>query len=260
MNQTFLPRFCSRTGQRCLPEGLRSTPAIFCTLGLLSLTMTNSAAAQETLLRTLTVTGHGVEMIPTTATQVQLGVEIQGQSAMGVQQEVAKRSSAVVELLRSRNVDKLQTTGIRLNPIYSYENNVQRLTGYSAANTVSFRTSTEQAGRLLDDAVKAGATRIEGVSFTASDSAIATAQKQALRQATQDAQQQADAVLSSLNLTRKDIVNIQVDGATPPSPRPLIEMDSAFTGRDRLTTRLATTQLIPSEQQVQASVTLQISY
>lgn len=256
MNPTFLPRFCSRTGQRRLPQVLRSTPAIFCAVGFLSLTMTNSAVAQEKLLRTLTVTGRGVEMIPTTATQVQLGVEIQGQSATGVQQEAAKRSSAVVELLRSRNVEKLQTTGIRLNPIYSYENKAQRLTGYSATNTVSFRTSTEQAGKLLDDAINAGATRIEGVSFTASDSAIAAAQKQALRKATQDAQQQADAVLGELNLTRKDIVNIQVNSVTPTMPL-LEEVGSGYAARN---ISVADTPVIGSEQQVQASVMLRISY
>ena len=255
MNQTFIPRFCSRTGQRRLPRGVHSTPVIFFVVGLLSVTMTNSAIAQEKLLRTLTVTGRGVERIPTTATQVQLGVEIQGQSATGVQQEVAKRASAVVDLLRSRNVEKLQTTGSRLNPIYSYENNVQRLTGYSATNTVSFRTSPEQAGKLLDESIKAGATRIEGVSFTASDSAIATAQKQALRQATQDAQQQTDAVLSALNLTRKDIVNIQINGATPPPPMPLLER-----GGGDLSLKAANTPIISGEQEVQASVTLQISY
>lgn len=253
MNQTFLPRFCSRTGQQLLLQCLRYTPAIFFAVGLLSLTMTNSAMAQEKLLRTLTVTGRGVERIPTTATQVQLGVEIQGQSATGVQQEVAKRASAVVELLRSRNVEQLQTTGIRLNPIYNYENNAQRLTGYSATNTVSFRTSTEQAGKLLDESIKAGATRIEGVSFTASDSAIAAAQKQALRQATQDAQQQADAVLDALNLTRKDIVNIQVDGATSQPPMPVLE-------RAALSSKVADTPVVGGEQQIQGSVTLQISY
>ena len=253
MHQTCLPRLCSRTSQRRLPHVLCSTPAIVFSVGLLSLMMTNSAIAQEKLLRTLTVTGRGVERISTTAAEVQLGVEIQGQSATSVQQEVAKRSSAVVELLRSRNVEKLQTTGIRLNPIYSYENQVQRLTGYSAVNTVSFRTSTEQTGKLLDDAVKVGATRIEGVSFTASDSAIATAQKQALRQATQDAQQQADAVLSSLNLTRKDIVNIQVNDTTSPPPMPVLE-------RSAFSSKAADTPVVGGEQQVQASVTLQISY
>ncbi|HEY9633674.1 MAG TPA: SIMPL domain-containing protein [Coleofasciculaceae cyanobacterium] len=245
MNQTFLLGNHSRIGQWLQAMSL--------VVGLLSVTLSNPAIAQEKLVRTVTVTGQGVEFIPTTMAQVQLGVEVQGKTATDVQQEAARRSASVVELLRSRNVEKLQTTGIRLNPIYSYENNVQRLTSYSASNIVSFRTSTEQAGVLLDQAVQAGATRIDSVSFTGSESAIAAAQKQALRQATQDAQQQADAVLSTLNLTRKDIVNIQINGATPPPPMPVLE-------RAALASKAADTPVIGGEQQVQASVTLQISY
>jgi uncharacterized protein YggE len=230
-------------------------PTVSLMVGLLTLSVTQPTLAQEKLLRTLTVTGRGVESIATTKTQVQLGVEVQGKTATEVQQEVARRSSAVVELLRSRNVEKLETTGIRLNPVYRSENNkAPQITGYSGTNTVSFSASTEQAGKLLDDAVQVGATRIDGISFTASDEAIASAQKQALREATQEAQQQADAVLNTLNLTRKDIVSIQLNGATPPSPMPL------FTGKDVLESRLATSPIIGGEQEVQASVTLQISY
>ncbi|MCA1993523.1 MAG: SIMPL domain-containing protein, partial [Coleofasciculus sp. S288] len=186
MNQIYLSRYRNQT------TGLLQ--AISLSVGLMSMALTNPAIAQEQPLRTLNVTGQGVVMIPTTTAQVQLGVEVQGSTAQGVQQEVAQRSSAVVELLRSRNVEKLQTTGIRLNPIYSYENNLQRLTGYSASNTVSFRVPTERAGTLLDDAVQAGATRIDSVNFTAPDEAINAAQEQALRQATQDAQRQANVV------------------------------------------------------------------
>ena len=159
----------------------------------------------------------------------------------------------MVAFLRSRNVEKLQTTGISLNPIYSYNNNVQRLTGYSATNTVSFRINTEQTGTLLDDAVKAGATRIDSISFVASDTAIAAAQKQALRKATQDAQQQANAVLSVLNLTSKEVVSIQLNIANPPQPSPLYLREASA---DKSTT----TPVIGGEQQVEASVTLQISY
>ena len=249
MNQTYLSHYCHRVGNRW------STVSVL--VGLLTLTLTNAVFAQEKLLRTLTVTGRGIESIPTTKTRVQLGVEVQGKTATEVQQEAARRSSAVVELLRSRNVEKLETTGIRLNPIYSYENNVQRLTSYSATNTVSFRTSTEQAGKLLDDAVQAGATRIDSVSFTASDDAIAAAQKQALREATQDAQSQADAVLSTLNLTRKDIVSIQVNGATPLQ---LMPVDLRYGGGIRSADGVSQTPILGGEQQVQASVTLQMSY
>lgn len=246
MTQMFLSRFRSQVGQQL--------QTVVFVVGIVVMGMGNSAMAQERLLRTLTVSGSGVERIATTMSQIQLGVEIQGKTAQEVQEELARRSSAVVELLRSRNVEKLQTTGIQLNPVYSYEDNVQRLKGYSGTNTVSFRVANERAGSILDDAVKAGATRIDGVSFTASETAIATAQKQALREATQDAQEQADAVLSVLNLSRKDIVNIQINGATPPSPM-LVRLEKNIAANE-----IAQTPVIGGEQEIQASVTLQISY
>lgn len=105
----------------------------------------------------------------------------------------------------------------------------------------------------MDEAVKAGATRIDGVSFIASDAAIATAQKAALREATQEARSQADAVLSSLGFTAQEIVGIQVNGAYAPPPRPVPMAEMAKQD-------FAATPVIGGEQQVEASVTLQISY
>lgn len=226
------------------------------TTGLLSLVAVNPALAQEKMLRTLTVTGRGTELVTTTLSQVRLGVEAQGNTADAVQQEVARRSNSIVSLLKSRNVDKLETTGITLSPVYRYDNGKQTITGYSASNIVSFRIATDKAGTLLDDAVKAGATRIDGVSFVASDAAIAAAQKVALREATQDAQAQADAVFSALGLTRREIVGIQVNGAFVPPPRPVPFAADALESR----VAKAPTPVIGGEQQVEASVTLQINY
>ncbi|MCY7321953.1 MAG: SIMPL domain-containing protein [Phormidesmis sp. CAN_BIN36] len=223
-------------------------------LGLMSLSTISPALAQEKVLRTLTVTGNGVEAIATTITQVRLGVDAQGKTANEVQEAVARRSNAVVTLLKSRSVEKLETTGINLNPVYSYDNNRQKLEGYGASNTVSFRVSTEKAGTLLDDAVKAGASRIDGVSFVAADEAITAAQKLALRKATQDAQSQADAVFSALNLTRKEIVSVQINGASAPVPL------MADTARFRVAASQAPTPVVGGEQRVEGSVTLQISY
>ncbi|MDZ8055252.1 MAG: SIMPL domain-containing protein [Aulosira sp. ZfuVER01] len=214
------------------------------------------AQEKEKLWRTLTVSGRGMETIPTTLSLVSLGVEIQSKTAEEVQQEAARRSSAVVALLKSRNVEKLQTTGIRLNPVYSYTNNVQRITGYAASNTVSFRIATEKAGTLLDDAVKAGATQINGISFVATDEAIASAQKQALREATQDAQAQAEAVFGALGLKSKEVVNIQVNNASTPPPHPLLMRAEAM----KVSNADVSTPVVGGEQQVEASVTLQISY
>ncbi|MFM2064765.1 MAG: hypothetical protein RLZZ507_4436 [Cyanobacteriota bacterium] len=218
-------------------------------------TLPASAEEKEKLWRTLTVSGRGVETIATTLSQVSLGVEVQGKTAQEVQKEAARRSSAVVDLLKSRNVQKLETTGVRLNPVYSYTNNVQKITGYAASNTVSFRFPTDQVGSLLDEAVKTGATQINGISFVATDEAISNAQKQALKKATQDAQQQADAVFSTLGLQPKEIVSIQINGATPPPPPMLQRVEIA-----KANLADASTPIVGGEQEVQASVTLQISY
>ncbi|MBD2593469.1 SIMPL domain-containing protein [Nostoc spongiaeforme FACHB-130] len=246
MSRTALSgsQFCARKFWKSLPLAL-----------LLFVTMALPASAQEKekLWRTLTVSGRGMESIPTTLSLVNLGVEIQGKTAQEVQQEAAKRSSAVVALLKSRNVEKLETTGIRLNPVYSYTNNVQRITGYAAVNNVSFRIPTEKAGTLLDDAVKAGATQINGVSFIASDEAISAAREVALKEATQDAQKQADAVLSSLGLKSKEIVSIQVNNASAPPPV-FLRAQAAKVAED------VSTPVVGGEQDVEASVTLQISY
>lgn len=233
-------------------------------VGLLSVFLGGVVVAQEQrqiptqLMRTVTVSGRGVESIPATIAQVSLGVEAQGKTAQEVQEEVARRSSAVVELLRSRNVEKLQTTGIRLNPNYSYENNVQRLIGYIAVNTVSFRIDTQRIGNLLDEAVKAGATRIDGISFVAADSAIAKAQEQALQKATLDAQRQANAVLATLNLKPQEVVNIQVNGAAVPPIAFRVRAAAPPVGD--MAINEVSTPVVGGEQQVEASVTLQIRY
>lgn len=212
-----------------------------------------NAQEQQQILQTLTVTGRGIESIPTTLAVVNLGVEVQGKTAQEVQAQVARQSSAVVKLLQERQVEELETTGIRLTPNYSYSNDTQRLTGYTATNTVSFRIDTAKAGSLIDDAVQAGATRIDGISFIATDEAISAAQQVALRQATADAQKQAQAVLDALNLTSRSIVSIQINHASAPSP---IRLDQPAFAR----AESAPTPVLGGEQQVEASVTLQIRY
>jgi uncharacterized protein YggE len=229
------------------------TLAIPIAVGVASVSMMRPAIAQEQVVNTLTVSGQGMESVQTTITQVRLGVEADGDTAEAVQEEVARRSNAVVELLRSRNVSQLQTTGISLSPRYDYSGDTRRLVGYQGSNMVSFEVPTEAAGELLDDAVRAGASRIDGVNFIASDEAIAAAREVALQEASQDALAQADAVLSSLGLTRRNIISIQVGNATPPPP---VTLRSA----EAFAADAAPTPVVGGEQEIRASVTLQISY
>jgi uncharacterized protein YggE len=212
---------------------------------------------EQMLRRTVTVTGRKVETIPATLAEIVLSVELQAKTAQQAQQEVARRSSAVVSLLKTRKVEKLRTTSVTLNPVYSYQNNVQRLIGYSASNTVSFLTAAADAGSILDEAVRTGATQISIIGFVPTDEGIAQAQKQALKEAALQAQQQANAVFSALGLQAKEVVSIQINSAdSVPPPRPLYRAETVKLPQQDF----STSPVEAGEQQVEASVTLEISY
>jgi len=211
-----------------------------------------SAAIAQAAERTLTVTGQGLVEVPTTLSQVSLGVEVQAPSASAAQQTVAQRAAAVINLLRSQKVEKLQTTRIDLQPVYDNRNQEQRLVGYQATNIVSFQAPVGQVGNVLDTAIRAGATRIDGISFIATAAELEQAQAEALRRATADARQQAAVVLAALGLTEQGITAIQI-GQNVAIPTPVNQrfMASALP---------AETPVLAGDQVVRASVTLQIRY
>lgn len=198
---------------------------------------------------TLTVTGRGVETVPTTRVQVRLGVEMQGRTASRVQQLVAQRSTAVVELLQSREVEQLQTTGVSLQP--AYDSDRSQTSGFIGTNLVSFCTALEHVGALLDAAVDAGATRIDQIDWLAADEALKEARQAALQRATQDGLIQAQAVLDALQFNQGEIISIEVHEAGS-SPGFAMRMKAA-PGQDL-------TPILQHPQQVQVSVILQISY
>jgi uncharacterized protein len=207
--------------------------------------------------RTLTASGRGIVTIPTTLSQIRLAIEASAKTPNNAQQEAARRSTRVMNYLKTQQVEKLQTTGINLNPTYIYPSNSNpQITGYTATNSISFRVTTDRAGAILDAAVKSGATRIDGVSFVASEQAISTAQLQALKQATQDAQRQGDAVLEALNFKRKEVIGIQINSTSNPAPIPV----SAEMMRAKVADAQPTTPVVGGEQQVEAAVTLDIGY
>ena len=221
------------------------------------LTGATSPADTETT-RILEVTGQGEVTVPTTLTQVQLGVQVQGETAAEVQEEAAQRSTAVVDVLENLGVQELQTTSIQLNPVYSYEDGTQTLTGYEARNTLQFELATEEAGAAIDTAIEAGANVVQNISFTASDEALEQARLQVLSEAIEDAQAQAEAVFSALQLNPGEIVDIDINSASNPSPSPLLfDVDArslAASGFD------ATTPIIGAPQTIEASVSLDILY
>ena len=225
--------------------------------GLICLGSATRVLADEALLRTITVTGLGQESIATSLSQVRLGVEVRGETADEVQEKMTSRTTQVVNYLQNKQVTQLTTTGIYLQPQYDYSDGGSRLVGYVATNTVSFEVPTELAGGIMDGAVKSGATRIDGLTFRATDEAIAAAENIALGEASQDAKTQAEVVLESLGLTSQGIVQIQINGSNQYNPY-LYNQQSATRSSVAADTSFAPVQ--GGEQTVNASVTLTIRY
>ena len=204
--------------------------------------------------RILEVTGQGRVSIPTDIASVELGIQVQGQTATEVQQQLAQRSTAVVNVLQNLGVQELQTTGLRLNPVYRFENNTQILTGFEASNTLQFELPTDRAGAAIDSAIQAGANLVQNISFTASDTALQEARLQALNAAVQDAQIQANTVLNTLQLTSGEIIDIDIISVEAPPPSSLRVGASEALAFD------ATTPVLGGPQTLEASVALDILY
>ncbi|MEH2204141.1 MAG: SIMPL domain-containing protein [Nostoc sp.] len=204
----------------------------------------------------LEVTGKGEVSVATTLTEVQLGIKVQAKTATAVQEQVAQRSTAVVDVLRKLGAKELQTISIQLNPVYSYENGTQTLTGFEGLNTLQFELPTNQSGAAIDKAIQAGANVIQNISFTASDEVLQQARLQVLSEAVKDAKAQAQAVFSTLQLTPGQIIDIDINSDDNPRPSPLVSNLTA----DRVSAAASTTPIIGGSQTIEASVSLDIGY
>lgn len=208
-------------------------------------------AMAETPANTLTVTGQGDRSIPTTKARVMIAIEVEAKTAQEVQAEVARRSNAVINELKNLKVEKLQTTNISLNPKIEFENNKQRQVGFVGEAAMSFVTTIDRSGLTIDRAIATGANRISQITFSAEDETVEAARNFALQDAVKDAQQQANAILSSLNLKPLSIRTIQVNGESP---------QGYITNRTLKAVADSSTPVIGGEQNVRASVTLEIMY
>ena len=224
-------------------------------------TIAPSAKAQETSAkysevkneRVLTVTGRGERSVKTTKARIQLGVNVEGKTAIAVQEEVARQANSIVSRLQQLNVEKLQTTSVQLSPKYVYENNRQRQDGFTGQTSVSFLVSLDQAGAVLDAAVNSGANQVEQISFIASDAELNAAKQLALQDAIKDAQTQSNTVLSALGFTPKTIKTINISDSAIAYP---VAQPRATFAKDAA----SSIPILGGEQKVEAAVTLQITY
>jgi uncharacterized protein YggE len=171
----------------------------------------------------LEVTSKGEVTVPTSISTVELGIQVEAATAAEAQQQVAQQATSVVDVLENLDVEELQTTSVRLFPVYSFEDDTRELTGFEARNTLSFELPNESAGAAIDAAIEAGANLVQNISFSATDEDLQQARLQALQQAIEQAQIEAETVFNTLDLVAEEIVGIEIlsVGASNPISQPL---------------------------------------
>ncbi|MEX2260951.1 MAG: SIMPL domain-containing protein [Bryobacteraceae bacterium] len=153
--------------------------------------------------------------------RVQIGVVSQAPTAQAAAAQNAKQLSAVLDDLKKALGPEAQirTTSYSIQPDYRYprDGGKPTITGYTATNVVQVTLDDlTKVGTVIDTALKAGANTIRGIQFTLRDEQAARAR--ALREATQEARANAQAMASALGLKTGRVLHLQQGEHMPIRP------------------------------------------
>ena len=201
------------------------------------------------IVREIRVLGSGVVTALPDTLSLDVSIVTQAGSAEAASTANAKASRSVLDALKAAFPDaaQLSTRGYSLNAIFDYDKTSKRRkpSGFSATNTIHVSLDDlSAAGRLIDTAIGAGASEVQGVQFGVKDEA--PLRRDALAQATSDARAKAEVLAASLGGTVGRVISIEESGAA--SPRPM--------GNFRAQAAVAQTPVEPGDVYVEASVTL----
>lgn len=170
---------------------------------------------------TISVTGTSRVVLSPDIADVRVGVSITKPTVKAARAAAAESMTRVITALKKLGIaDKdLQTTILSLQPIYDYSTggNPPRLTGYMLSNSVAVTVrDLDKVGDVVDDAMTAGATSLDGVTFRVEDPA--KAEEQAREQAIVQAKAKAETLAKGVGVSIDGVVSISETSAPIPYP------------------------------------------
>jgi uncharacterized protein YggE len=198
---------------------------------------------------TLTVIGYGLVRYNPDSLSVSFTMVGQGTSAEEALTRCSEKTVAVINLLKSLGISEedMKTSYINVYPVYDWEAKPPRIIGYQAEYSLSVVVrDIQMASKVIDNAVKAGADRINGVTFTLSSGKEDELKMEAIKAAVEDARAKANIIAKTLGLKILSIESISLSSTEVPTPIPLY--------REQVAT--ATIPILPSQGIITATVTL----
>jgi uncharacterized protein YggE len=195
----------------------------------------------------ISVVGQGIVQAQPDTARITLGVDLTEQTLAQAQSDAAQQMAAVVDKLKASGIadTDIRTVGYNVTPQYDQSGNSR---GFEVQNLVEVRTTNVSGlGTLIDDAVRAGATRVYGITFEASD--IEALKSQARSQAMTDAQTKAQQLASGAGVSLGKVTAVNesdTGGVTPVQVAPRAAAPAAA----------VTTPIQPGQLQVSTTVTV----
>jgi len=203
----------------------------------------------------ISVSGMGEVRVKPDIARLNLGVQTQDKDPQRASQQNAALAQAVIAAIRGAGIAErdIQTAGFSIAPQYDYNprpntNEPQQpvLTGYQVSNEVRVTVRrVEDAGRVLDAGIRAGANTASGLSFDIQNRD--EARDAALRLAVADGARKARVMATAAGLGPIRLLSL-AEGAAD-SPRPIFAYERAAVANS------AQTPVSAGEIVVSASVT-----
>jgi len=166
---------------------------------------------------TVTVSADAtVERSPDQAT-VTVAAVGRGETASAARDNLSGDADAIEQALEDEGAN-VTSSRFSIQPEYEYTGSGTEQVGYIAVHTIEAETSdVDSVGTLVDAAVDANASRVDGISYGLSDETQSSAEEEARTAAMEQARFNAGTLAAAENRTVGDAITIQtgVDTQTP---------------------------------------------
>lgn len=200
----------------------------------------------------LKVNGRGSVMARPDTAETVLGVVTEDMQLSVAQQENSRITSAVIQAIMQTGIpaEDIQTNAYNIEAMYDYIDGRQVFRGYRVTHNLKVTIkNVAMVGRVIDNAVNAGANTVNGISFSVSDPSVYY--KVALNAALDDAISKAAEIAMKLKvaISRVPVQIIEESYQTIPPVQPF-----------QMQTAMPSTPVQPGRIEVAAQITAVFQY
>jgi len=179
------------------------------------------ATAPQTCATTINTRASASRRLPNSVVDVAVGITASDKAIAGAQRQLAERTANLLGYLRAQHVERLITNSVNVSPqSQSEKNGPDRIVGYSASTSISFRTGPAAVTEILSGMLSNGADTIGSTSFTATEEQLRVARSELSAEAVRAAIAQANAIAKAaeMHVVAVKTINVQDQGTFHPGP------------------------------------------